>query len=133
MYVDPREELPPVPGDIVAHALIATYRCICDPARWTSDAYARDREGQPLRNLRDFKTRGRSYSLLGALDRATDDVDVQAAACSALKRVRDAAGLHVSLMSLGDAEGHRRLLELGGSDPAGQNAGVAAQRPVGSP
>jgi hypothetical protein len=132
------QDLDVISGERIAHALIAVYRRICVLERHTAEHYACDAAGDALTTLAEVKDRAARVSVLGALELATDDVDLHAAACHALRRACDQAGVRASLSWLDARVEHQQLLAL--VDAAIRHARTlewsASQRPccpVGAP
>ena len=101
-----------IPGDGIAQILIAVYRRICAVERHTAEHYACDAAGDALSTLVDVKDRAARLSVLGALELTTGDVNLQAAACHALRHACDQAGVRGSLSWLDALVEHRQLLAL---------------------
>jgi hypothetical protein len=82
------------------------------PEAFTTEAFALDSAGEPLSDGEQIRAKAVRYDLLGAIEAASADVNLQALATQAVLAAHTDSGRWVNLRTLSRQLGHRGVLDL---------------------
>ncbi len=101
-----------IPGDLVAQVLADAHARLEAPLDFTTEAFALDGEGEELSDGAQIRARAVRYDLLGAIEAATADVNLQALATRAVVEAHTENGGWANLYTISHKLGHAGVLEL---------------------